>query len=219
MIKLFPYADLSAWRIIVDHEISAVMLQKAALPHVLAIVLRQTVRIYTRYFQTIVLMIAIGHFLPFVFDRLYIMAPDWMTDMTNNIMIDLGRSFSADDGGDCPDLELDDNYIHTMNSIGDYGVDSDGSQNKKDRSFSEEDVATFKRITAASKIWMQDEAIDEYGDEDFVFDTRYGVVPRSIRDRWNDLEEKKTAQTKQKQQGKGTAQRKIPPVRYSQGFD
>ena len=218
MISLFPYADLASWRMTVDREISIILARKAAFPHLFAIILRQSIRVYAQYFQTVVIVIVIAHYLPNVYDRLYIMAPDWITDMTNNIMVDMGRSFSADDGGDCPDLELDDNFVNTLSGSRDSGADGGAhSPERKGRSFSEEDVATFNRITAASKIWMQEKTIDEYGDEDFVFDARYGVVPRSSRDRWKELEERKAAQAKQVQDGNGSAERKIPPVRYSQG--
>lgn len=221
VVHYFHYADLAAWKYEVDREISTVIrLHKVAAPQILAIAIRQTIRTYLMYIQSVTVLIVAGYFLPRLFTQLYIVAPDWITDITDNIITDMGRSFSADEGAEVPDLVLDDSLINTFSESRDSygGLDGSGSPRveRKGRSFSEEDVAAFDRISAASKIWMQEKTIDECAGEDFVFDAQYGVVPRSSRDRWKELEEEKKSAEKE---GNNKAKRKIPPVRYSQGDD
>ena len=219
VVHYLPYADLAAWKYRVDKEMSLVVLHKVAAPHIFAIAIRQSIRTYLKYIQSVTVLIITGYFLPRLFNQLYVVAPDWITDITDNIITDMGRSFSADEGAEVPDLVLDDSLINTFSGSKDSYGDFDGSGSpqvdRRVRSFTEEDVANFDRISAASKIWMQEKTVDECAGEDFVFDAQYGVVPRSSRDRWKELaEERRSAEKESKK-----AKRKIPPVRYSQGDD
>lgn len=166
-MSFLPPSDILHWKSAVDREISLVMkLQGSILiSRLLALTLRHTTRIYIRYFQSILIVVLSSRLVPVVMTQLYIVAPAWLTEMSDNMISEMGRSFSADDG-ECPDLVLDPHLADTLgesrddlttvgsllatntdSSDGGASKSRHGSADFQARSFSTEDVETFNRLS------------------------------------------------------------------------
>lgn len=230
-------AEIWIWKEELDSELLSMSkmfgLSRQYAVRVLTMAIRHSIRVYLNYFQALVVLITLTGLLKSWSKQLYIAAPLWMTDMTDNMISDMGRSFSADEG-ECPDLVVDSNFSRSKSISGSY--DENGpppaqhSLPTREASFSDEDVQRFhilsKKFLKGQPGWKNENLVSFLeGDEgegegegagkeeEFVFDSEFGVIPASSRALWR---QQRTAGAEEREKvNKGASKRKLPPVRYS----
>ena len=200
----------------------------------MTLAIRHAIRLYMNSFQTLVIIIVLTSFMNSWLKQLYIAAPVWMTDMTDNMLTDMGRSFSADEG-ECPDLLVDQNLANGLSISGSHdswAADRpvDHTLPSRQASFSDEDVQRFQMLSkklSKDQSWKNENLAslleqdrgnggeEGGGVEAFVFDDEFGSIPESSRDRW---QEQRAASATKREEQKTQVKKKdkdLPPVRYS----
>ena len=165
---------------------------------VVGIWLRYTTLVFVRNFTTILLIVGFQQFSNGLLVGLYILLPDWLTDITDNMTEAIVTSFSADEG-DPPFLELDSRLIH---------LKEEENKDVCDSSFLEK-----FRNDAASNIVDQGDHSGGVA-EQYVFDPKFGVIPASCSDTWKQQLEEMEKKIPSKSDGE-KKRINIPPVRFT----
>ena len=147
--------DLWDWKRNLDREVLSIW-RLSTLPHdravrVMTLAIRHTISVYINFFQAVVITIVLTTCINSWMKQLYIAAPVWMTDITDNLLTDMGRSFSADDG-ECPDLLVDHNLSHSLSMSDSHDgwggpMTTDYAPASRHASFSDEDVRRFQMLS------------------------------------------------------------------------
>jgi hypothetical protein len=149
--------ELWDWKQELDRDMRTIW-RLSTLPHdravrVMTLAIRHAIRVYMSSFQTLVVIVVLTSFMNSWLKQVYIAAPVWMTDMTDSLLTDMGRSFSADEG-ECPDLVVDYNLANGMSMSGlhdswEASGAADPAPLSRQASFSDEDVQRFQVLSKA----------------------------------------------------------------------
>ncbi len=177
----------------------------SSLVDVVGVWLRYATLTFLTSFKTILFIIFLQQYTGHVLMSLYIMLPDWLTEMTDYMTEAIVATFSTDEG-DPPLLELDSRLSLLIP--------------RKEHDGNEVCGSTFleKYRSDASPRIIDNGDEDGNNKENYVFDSQFGLIPVSCRDVWaQQLQEMEKRRKHAIAEGEKNRRKKnIPPVRFTE---